>query len=119
MCRSGVPESAHLVMFGACVMARTGRRFRQVDGVTWRVPCDRLQQLTLDYHGGKPLADEDEIMARCQPLWNEPDRIRALADAGLQVLLGESRADARLGWPRLGTASAAPWCSNSPVAEPT
>ena len=49
----------------------------------------------LDYHGGgKPLADEDEIMARCQALWNEPDRIRALADAGLQVLLGESRADA-------------------------
>ena len=73
----------------------------------------------LDYHGGgKPLADEDEIMARCQALWNEPDRIRALAGAGLQVLLGESRA-ARLGSPRLGTASAAPWCSNSPVAEPT
>src|ERR671911_2796300 len=49
----------------------------------------------LDYHGGgKPLADEDEIMARCQALWNEPDRIRALADAGLQVLLGESRAAA-------------------------
>jgi dienelactone hydrolase len=48
----------------------------------------------LDYHGGgKPLADEDEIMARCQALWNEPDRIRALAGAGLQVLLGESRAD--------------------------
>ncbi|HTE65664.1 MAG TPA: dienelactone hydrolase family protein, partial [Candidatus Binatia bacterium] len=42
----------------------------------------------LDYHGGgKPLADEDEIMARCQALWNEPDRIRALAGAGLQVLL--------------------------------
>src|SRR6266508_5534870 len=49
----------------------------------------------LDYHGGgKPLEDEDEIMARCQALWNEPDRIRALANAGLQVLLGESRADA-------------------------
>jgi Dienelactone hydrolase family len=73
----------------------------------------------LDYHGGgKPLADENEIMARCQALWNEPDRIQALAGAGLQVLLGESRADAsRVA--RLGTASAAPWCSNSPVTEPT
>jgi dienelactone hydrolase len=49
----------------------------------------------LDYHGGgKPLADENEIMDRCQALWNEPDRIRARAGAGLQVLLGESRADA-------------------------
>jgi dienelactone hydrolase len=49
----------------------------------------------LDYHGGgTPLADLDEIMARCQALWNEPDRMRALAGAGLQVLLGESRADA-------------------------
>jgi dienelactone hydrolase len=49
----------------------------------------------LDYHGGgKPLADENAIMARCQALWNEPDRIRALAGAGLEVLLSESRADA-------------------------
>jgi dienelactone hydrolase len=49
----------------------------------------------LDYHGGgKPLAGEDEIMDRCQALWNEPDRIQALAGAGLQVLLSESRADA-------------------------
>jgi hypothetical protein len=39
----------------------------------------------LDYHGGgKPLADENEIMARCQALWNEPDRIRAFAGAGFR-----------------------------------
>lgn len=49
----------------------------------------------LDYHGGgKPLADENEMRIRCQALWDEPDRIRALAGAGLKVLLGEPRADA-------------------------
>src|SRR3989442_9827092 len=48
----------------------------------------------LDYHGGgRPLRDQDEIMARCQTLWNEPERIRSLARAGLDVLLAESRTD--------------------------
>ena len=48
----------------------------------------------LDYHGGgKPLPDQDAIGARCEALWYAPDRILALADAGLQVLLAEPRAD--------------------------
>ena len=48
----------------------------------------------LDYHGGgRPLRDQDEIMARCQTLWNEPERIRSLARAGLDVLLAEPRTD--------------------------
>src|SRR2546422_6804918 len=49
----------------------------------------------LDYHGGgRPLASEDEITARCQALWMEPERIRAIAGAGLEVLVAEPRADA-------------------------
>jgi len=49
----------------------------------------------LDYHGGgTPLTSRDEMSARCQALWNEPERIRALAGAGLEVLVGEPRSDA-------------------------
>ena len=49
----------------------------------------------LDYlGGGKPLADRDEMMARLQALWEDPERTRAIAGAGLEVLLAEPRADA-------------------------
>jgi dienelactone hydrolase len=48
----------------------------------------------LDYHGGgRPLTSREEMATRCQALWNEPERIRALAQAGLAVLVGEPRAD--------------------------
>jgi dienelactone hydrolase len=48
----------------------------------------------LDYHGGgKPLADRDEMMARLGELWESPERTRALARAGLEVLLAEARTD--------------------------
>jgi dienelactone hydrolase len=49
----------------------------------------------LDYHGGgAPLPDENTIERRCRDLWIEPERIRALARSGLDVLLAEPRADA-------------------------
>jgi dienelactone hydrolase len=49
----------------------------------------------LDYHGhGKPLASQADMAARCRALWLEPERIRALAGAGLDVLLAEPQADA-------------------------
>jgi dienelactone hydrolase len=48
----------------------------------------------LDYHGGgRPLRDREEMAARCQALWDDPERIRALAGAGLEVLVGEPRSD--------------------------
>lgn len=48
----------------------------------------------LDYHGGgQPLARE-EVMAQLVPLMGDPDRIRSLAAAGLEVLLGQREADA-------------------------
>ena len=48
----------------------------------------------MDYHGhGKPLASQEDMAARCQALWSEPDRIRVLGTAGLDVLLAEPRAD--------------------------
>jgi dienelactone hydrolase len=49
----------------------------------------------LDYHGGgKPLPDRDAMMVRLGVLGADPDQVRALARAGLEVLLRESRADA-------------------------
>jgi dienelactone hydrolase len=49
----------------------------------------------LDYHGdGKPLADMDEMRTRLGVLWETPERTRALAGAGLDVLLAEPRTDA-------------------------
>ena len=48
----------------------------------------------LDYHGdGKPIADRDQMMARIGELWKDPERIRALARAGLEVLLAEPRTE--------------------------
>lgn len=48
----------------------------------------------LDYHGGgKPLDDRDAVMARFEVLANDPVRTRALATAGLDVLLAEPRTD--------------------------
>src|SRR5437867_1617697 len=44
----------------------------------------------LDYQGGgTPLVDRDEMMARLGTLWEDPERIRALAGAGLELLLAE------------------------------
>jgi dienelactone hydrolase len=49
----------------------------------------------LDYHGGgQVLADRDEMMTRLAQLSADPDRTRALGQAGLDVLLREPRADA-------------------------
>ena len=49
----------------------------------------------LDYHGGgRWISDRDEMMARLAVLGADPDRIRAIAGAGLEVLLAEPRADA-------------------------
>jgi dienelactone hydrolase len=49
----------------------------------------------LDYHGdGMPLDDPDLMMARLGALGNDPQRLEALANAGLDVLLAEPRADA-------------------------
>jgi dienelactone hydrolase len=49
----------------------------------------------LDYQGGgRPLDDRDEMMTRVGALWEDPERIRTLAGAGLAVLLAEPRTDA-------------------------
>jgi dienelactone hydrolase len=48
----------------------------------------------LDYWGGgKPLDDRDDMMARIAALRASPERTRALAAAGLDVLLAEPRTD--------------------------
>lgn len=65
-----------------------------------RSRADQLAELSyvafaLDYHGGgRWLSDRDEMMARLTVLGADPDRIRAIASAGLEVLLADPRADA-------------------------
>jgi dienelactone hydrolase len=60
--------------------------------------ADRLAQLgyvafALDYFGdGKP-PPREEAMERLMPLMSDPDRIRALGRAGLDVLLAQPEAD--------------------------
>jgi dienelactone hydrolase len=48
----------------------------------------------LDYFGGGNSITDEEAEVRCPELWFEPDRIRALARRGLEVLVAERRTDA-------------------------
>src|SRR5580692_2967801 len=48
----------------------------------------------LDYHGeGKPV-ERDEMMGRLGALMGDPDKIRELATAGLEILLAQDGVDA-------------------------
>jgi dienelactone hydrolase len=48
----------------------------------------------LDYHGGgEPMAGRGQMMARLGELREDPQRARAMATAGLDVLRGEARTD--------------------------
>lgn len=48
----------------------------------------------LDYYGGgAPLTDRDVVGARMMRLWGDTPLARAVAQAGLHVLLGEARTD--------------------------
>ncbi|MEV8062879.1 dienelactone hydrolase family protein [Streptomyces antimycoticus] len=64
-----------------------------------RERADRLAELgyvafALDYHGGgRFIEDREEMFARVDDLLADPDRMRALAGAGLAVLTAEPRAD--------------------------
>ncbi len=49
----------------------------------------------LDYHGeGKPLTDREQMMARIGEFRADPERVRSIGTAGLDVLRGEPRTDA-------------------------
>src|SRR5215207_1664323 len=62
--------------------------------------ADRLAELgyvsfALDYHGGgRVISDREAMFARLAELGANPERTRAIARAGLDVLLSEPRADA-------------------------
>jgi dienelactone hydrolase len=49
--------------------------------------------LAFDLHGGRYLADPDEMLARCLPLLADPDRLRDIGHAALDVLRAEPRTD--------------------------
>ncbi|MEU6488371.1 dienelactone hydrolase family protein [Streptomyces sp. NPDC046887] len=46
-----------------------------------------------DLHGGRYLADPEEMLARCMPLLGDPDRMRGIGQAALDVLRAEPRVD--------------------------
>lgn len=50
--------------------------------------------LAMDYHGGRWFSDPDDMLARCLPLLADPDRMRAIGHAALDVLCAEARTDA-------------------------
>lgn len=49
--------------------------------------------LAFDLHGGRYLEDPEEMLARCMPLLADPDRMRGIGRAALDVLSAEPRAD--------------------------
>ncbi|MFE8941630.1 dienelactone hydrolase family protein [Streptomyces sp. NPDC007872] len=49
--------------------------------------------LAFDLHGGRYLGDPGEMLARCLPLLADPDRMRGIGHAALDVLRAEPRAD--------------------------
>ncbi|MFI8165536.1 dienelactone hydrolase family protein [Streptomyces sp. NPDC086081] len=49
--------------------------------------------LAFDLHGGRYLADPEEMLARCMPLLADPDRMRRIGLAALDVLRTEPRTD--------------------------
>ncbi|MEU6676694.1 dienelactone hydrolase family protein [Streptomyces sp. NPDC046925] len=49
--------------------------------------------LAFDLHGGRYLGDPEEMLARCLPLLDDPDRMRGIGHAALDVLRAEPRTD--------------------------
>ncbi|WP_228993492.1 dienelactone hydrolase family protein [Streptomyces sp. DH8] len=49
--------------------------------------------LAFDLHGGRYLADPEEMLARCLPLLADPDRMRGIGRAALDVVRAEPRTD--------------------------
>ncbi|MGK5636809.1 dienelactone hydrolase family protein [Streptomyces sp. URMC 126] len=49
--------------------------------------------LAFDLHGGRYLDDPDEMLARCMPLLADPNRMRGIGHAALDVLRAEPRTD--------------------------
>jgi pimeloyl-ACP methyl ester carboxylesterase len=49
--------------------------------------------LAFDIHGGRWFTDPQEMLARCMPLLADPDRMRGIGHAALDVLRAEPRTD--------------------------
>jgi dienelactone hydrolase len=69
--------------------------------------------LAFDIHGGRWFTDPEEMLARCLPLLADPDRMREIGHAALDVLRAEPTASTPTASPASATAPAVPSCSNS------
>ncbi|MFH8437365.1 dienelactone hydrolase family protein [Streptomyces sp. NPDC018007] len=96
----GLPMIGHLAL-----PAGTGRRPAVLVGPEGmglsdveRRRADALAELgyvalAFDLHGGRYLADPEEMLARCMPLLADPERMRGIGCAALDVLRAEPRTD--------------------------
>lgn len=77
------------VLFGHDGIGLDGYQRRRVDHLA------ELGYLAfgLDFHGGRRFADPQEMLARVLPLIADPERMRAIGRAGLDVLLAEPGVD--------------------------
>ncbi|NXY93772.1 dienelactone hydrolase family protein [Streptomyces sp. BR123] len=63
--------------------------------------------LAFDLHGGRYVDDPEEMLARCMPLLADPERMRGIGNAALDVLCAEPRTDpARIAAVGYGTGGA-------------
>ncbi|MEU5090615.1 dienelactone hydrolase family protein [Streptomyces sp. NPDC021356] len=63
--------------------------------------------LAFDIHGGRWFTDPEQMLARCMPLLADPDRMRGIGHAALDVLRAEPRTDsARIAVVGYGTGGA-------------
>ncbi len=68
--------------------------------------------LAFDLHGGRYLGDPEEMLARCMPLLADPDRMRGIGHAALDVLRTEPRTDPdRIAAVGYGTGALSGWNS--------
>jgi dienelactone hydrolase len=77
------------VLFGHDGIGLTAYQRRGVD----RLAEHGYLALAMDYHGGRVLSDPQEMLDRVLPLLADPERMRAIGRAALDVLLAEPGAD--------------------------
>jgi len=115
----GLTMIGHLALPGRCRPPARGDARTRGHGAQRRraPPADALAELgyvalAFDLHGGRYLGDPEEMLARCIPLLGDPDRMRGIGHAALDVLRAEPRTDPT-GSPPSATAPGAPSGWNS------
>lgn len=96
----GLTMIGHLALPGGCRPPACGAARTRGHGLSdvERRRADALAELeyvalAFDLHCGRYLGDPEEMLARCLPLLADPDRMRGIGHAALDVLRAEPRTD--------------------------